>query len=133
MGINYTNSFMTVSADSGANSGTPPPRPGTVAALQYAMLSAAPYRHTSADVIFAAYAGRNLAEGADLPSERAAFFSRSQACLRASPLVKTYGWGLHHDDQGRVALVGMETSAYAEFAEREDLTIVLGMRNKRAK
>lgn len=56
----------------------------------------------------------------------------SQACLRASPLVKQFGWGLHHDEAGRVAAYGVETEEYRKLATRADLKIVTGMRRHKA-
>jgi len=132
MSVNYTNCFIMVSAGCKAEFGTAPTKAGTVAALQYEMLAASPYRHTSEDVIFGAYEARNLPDTADLGAERAAFFAKPQACLRASPLVKTYGWGLHHDAMGRVALAAVESPVYAAFLEQDGLDIVAGMRSKRA-
>ena len=40
------------------------------------------------------------------------FFARPQACLRGSPLPKTYGWRLLFDDDGRVALCAVESPVY---------------------
>ena len=51
---------------------------------------------------------------ADRPAARAEFFSR--ACLRSSDLGKRDGWGLHHDAEGRVALVAVDSPEYAAFA-----------------
>ena len=60
-----------------------------------------------------------------------AFFANPQACLCTSPLVKTYGWGLHHDAQSRVAAYAVDSPEYRAFAKRKDLQIVRGMRNSR--
>jgi len=38
-----------------------------------------------------------------------------QPCFRASPLTKTYGFGIHCDSSGKVALCGMETEEYQGF------------------
>jgi Family of unknown function (DUF6157) len=63
---------------------------------------------------------------------RAVFFSKGQACLRASPLVKQYGWGVHHDAKGRVALIAAESPEYAALSASHRLTRVPGMRSSRA-
>ena len=68
---------------------------------------------------------------ADRDEARAAFFARPKACLRASPLVKQYGWGLHHDAHGRVAAYGVETAAYRKFLTRTDVGVVAGMRGRK--
>ncbi|WP_342481620.1 DUF6157 family protein [Paenibacillus sp. FSL L8-0340] len=33
-----------------------------------------------------------------------ALFSKSNPCLRASMLSKRYGWGMHFNDEGKIAL-----------------------------
>jgi hypothetical protein len=63
---------------------------------------------------------------------REEFFGKSHACMRASALAKTYGWGLHFDSDGRVALVGVETDRYRELASDTSLSHTRAMRSKRA-
>lgn len=60
------------------------------------------------------------------------FFARPQACLRASPLPKTYGWGLHFDATGRVALYAVESPEYKRFIEDESISHLKAMRSRRA-
>jgi len=48
-------------------------------------------------------------------NEREQFFSKEQPCFRTSPLTKTYGFGIHSDSNGKVALYGMETKEYQQF------------------
>lgn len=128
---NYRSAFISVSPDSACEVARVPDKPGSVAWLQWKMVSDSPYRFTSDDVIFAVHAERNAIAEAERPAARAAFFSRGQPCLRSSPLVKTHGWGVHHDAEGRVALVPVDAPGYAEYLERDDLTVVAGMRSKR--
>lgn len=111
-------------------------RPKSVATLEYELIAGAPCTHTHEDVQFAVHLARTRAStllGADAPSiSRAEFFSKSHACMRASALPKTYGWGLHFDDHGRVALVGVETDRYRQLASDPSLTHMPAMRSKRA-
>ncbi len=79
------------------------------------MISEHPYRYTSGDVIFTVFADRHGIAEQERTAEREVFYSRSQACLRASELGKRYGWGIHADAAGRIALVGVETPRYTEF------------------
>lgn len=132
MTTNYTDTFITASADSKATAGTVPTKPGTIAAEQYRLLSERPYQLTSDDLLFEVHAIRNGIAEADRTAERAAFFAKPKACLRASPLVKQFGWGLHHDAEGKVAAHGVETDAYRALANRADLKVVPGMRSSRA-
>lgn len=110
--------FVTVAADTRATTAsTPPPRdPPSVAARCHTMIAEAPYTHTSDDVLFTVYADRAAIPDAERLVARAAFFSKGQPCFRASPLTKQYGWGVHHDADGRIALVPMESAAYAQLA-----------------
>jgi hypothetical protein len=130
--VNYRNAFIAVSPDTKATAGTRPTRPGTVAALQHDLLAEAPFEMTSDDLYVRVEAARRGLGEADWPALRAEIFAKPQACLRASPLVRSYGWGVHHDAEGRVALIGCESEAYARLAEDSDLTQTRGMRSKRA-
>ncbi|WP_431855762.1 DUF6157 family protein [Azospirillum sp.] len=132
MSTNYRNTFITVSPDCGAAQGTVPAKAESVAGLQHALLRERPYAITSDDLLFEVFARRNDIAETDRPQARAAFFAKPQACLRVSPLVKQYGWGLHHDGDGRVALHAVESDDYRRLLARPDLTIVAGMRNRRA-
>jgi hypothetical protein len=53
--------------------------------------------------------------------------------MRASPLTKRYGWGVHHDAQGRMSLLALESEEYARFASGEvpGVELVAAMRSKR--
>jgi hypothetical protein len=120
----YRDTLITVSADCPVQRGTVPEKVGTVAAVQHGLL-ATPHALTSDDLLFAAHRARGGEK------EREAFFARPQACLRASPLVKQFGWGLHSDGEGRVALVGMETAEYRALLDNPAVAKTPGMRSKR--
>ncbi|WP_040167864.1 DUF6157 family protein [Microbacterium gorillae] len=132
---NYVGAFIEVSPDTKAAAATEPPSRGsslTVAEAQYRLLSEHPYEFTSDDVLFTVHADRAGIADADRPAAREAFFAKGQACLRASPLSKTYGWGTHHDADGRVALVPMESEEYARLAADPALKHHAAMRSARA-
>lgn len=131
---NYTNSFIEAAEDCPAEAGIEPPVRGdkkSIANLQFDILRDSPYKHTSDDVLFQVYAIRNDLTESELPSEREKFFSKGQACLRASPLTKSYGWGIHSDHNGNVALYGCDTEKYKDFTERDNLKVLKAMRSKR--
>lgn len=128
---NYFDTLITISPDCPAGEGAVPPKPGTVAAMQYEKLMAAPYSRTSDDLLFEIFAERNGIPVAGRVEARAAFFSEGQPCLRSSPLVKSYGWGVHHGAAGRVAIFGAETAQYRDLVERGNVTKVTGMRSQR--
>jgi hypothetical protein len=122
---NYRNTLITISSDSPVNAGTIPEKPGSVAGVQHALLAARPYALTSDDLLHAAH----LARGGD--KDRETFFAKPQACLRASPLVKQFGWGLHQDDAGCVALIAMESADYARLLADPSVAKKPGMRRSR--
>jgi hypothetical protein len=129
---NYRDTFITVSPDCPAMEGTVPPKPGTVAALQHERLLASPYTMTSDDLLFGVFADRNAIAEKDRAAARSAFFSKGQPCMRSSPLVKTYGWGVHHDAKERVAIYPLGSPQYDALAEGKAKSVVAGMRSKRA-
>ena len=136
---NAFNTFIRVAEDCPARNGEEPqPRGGrpTVATLQYQMVAGSPYKFTSDDVVFATSApGRALDAKATRTARslaREAFFSRGQACMRASPLGKRFGWGVHADAQGRIAIYAVDSKRYQALAADPDITQVRAMRSKRA-
>jgi Family of unknown function (DUF6157) len=131
---NYTDTFIAIADDSPATQGEVPPTKGdtrTVANIQYDMISKLPYKYTSDDVLFQVYAERNDLTKSELAKAREQFFSKGQPCLRASPLTKRYGWGVHCNKDGKVALVGCETSEYKKFLADKTLEVVKAMKSKR--
>ncbi|WP_295010500.1 DUF6157 family protein [uncultured Microbacterium sp.] len=82
-------------------------------------------------MIFATWALRHGIDPED-SSAREAFFARGQACLRASPLGKRYGWGVLSDAEGRVTLVARESEDYARHAADPALAHTRAMRSRRA-
>jgi len=137
--VDYVNTFITVAPDSAADAGSAPPakESPTVAERMHAMIVDAPYVHTSGDVIFTVWADRRDIPEAERPASRAEFFSKGQACLRSSDLGKRYGWGVHSDAEGRVAIYGIDSPEYAAFAtgtspiDGTEVTVRPAMRSKR--
>jgi Family of unknown function (DUF6157) len=127
---NYRSTLIAVAPDTKAKRASVPEKAGTVAALQYKRLAAAPYTMTSDDLIFSVHCERSRIDPND--TERAKFFAKPQACLRASPLAKTHGFGLHHDEKGRVALVPMESDLYSTLRKQPGSRVVAAMRTRRA-
>jgi Family of unknown function (DUF6157) len=123
---NYYNTLILVSGDCSVEVSTPPEKPETIAGRQFAMLFELPFAHTSDEILFAI---ENDRKG---PVTSGEFFSRPQACLRASPLVKKHGFGLISDIEGRVALVGMESAEYARLLLDPSVAKLAGMRSARS-
>lgn len=131
---NYFNTFIQVADDSPAVAGEVPPVKGdnkTAANIQFEMVKQHPYTYTSDDVLFAVYAQKNDLTKSELKKAREQFFSKGQPCFRASPLTKRYGWGVHSDENGKIALYGCETEAYKNFSTDKKLTVVKAMKSAR--
>lgn len=132
---NYQNTFIAIADDSTAAKGEVPADKNsskTVARLQFELISKNPYRYTSDEVLFSVYTQRNEITAAKLPEARRIFFSKGQACLRASALGKRYGWGIHHNKDSKIALYGCDTSEYQRFLDRADTKVVKAMQSKKA-
>ncbi|MGQ9367768.1 DUF6157 family protein [Azospirillum sp. ST 5-10] len=129
---NYFQTLILCSSDCPAEAGTVPTKPGTVAAVQFELVSAAPYAMTSDDLLLAVESRRKSMPPDELERFRTVFFCRPRACLRTSPLVKAYGWGIHSDASGRIAVIGRETDRYAALVQDGGVRKVAGMRSRRA-
>ncbi|WP_432494156.1 DUF6157 family protein [Kineococcus auxinigenes] len=141
--MGYRDTFISVAGDCRAATGQAPParaRP-TVAGVQHAMLTARPGHYTQEEVLLASSPGLRAREDVgdleQLPAEElqrllVEHFAQPRACLRASPLPKTYGWGLHHDEHGRITLHAVDSAEYARLSTDTSLTQLEAMRSRRA-
>ena len=140
MDLNYYRTLIAVADDCPVQQAVVPTPRGnkvTVAVLQYEMLADHPHQHTQEDVLFHSWMARQefakSRSKAEVAQLRKHFFSKPQACLRASPLPKTYGWGLLFDEQGKVALCAMESKEYKRIVETPGpIKILKAMRSSRA-
>ncbi len=131
---NYTNTFIEIADDSTIAHGEIPPVKGekrTVANIQFDIISKNPYQFTSDDVLFQVYADRNDLTVPEYEEARRTFFSKGQACFRASPLTKKYGWGIHNNEEGKIALYGAETLMYEKLMKDEEVKKVKAMRSSK--
>jgi|SRR5690625_3543654 len=131
---NYINTFIRISEDCPVRTAEIPPLGGvskTIARRQYEWLSKRPYQFTSDTLLFGIHAERHHLPGDDIEEEQKKFFSKGQPCLRTSPLAKRYGWGFHHDERGRVALIPYGSDEYTRFAGDENLTQLTALRSRR--
>jgi hypothetical protein len=134
-----TNTFVLIAPDCPASSGiVPMPRGAvpTVPFLQYQILSARPYSLTQEDLMLEVYVRREglTPEEAEARAAEihALLFGKPYPCMRASALPKRYGWGVHHDVAGRIALFGVESPEYRRFAGGAGgVEVVTAMRSKR--
>ncbi|MDN5477635.1 MAG: DUF6157 family protein [Chryseobacterium sp.] len=59
------------------------------------------------------------------------FFSKGQPFLRSSPLAKRYGFGIHHNKEGKVAIFAVDSKEYQNFLSDETIKKVKAMRSKK--
>jgi len=130
---NYFDTFIEVAEDTKAGCGTKPPAKDkkTVAEMQYELLANNPYKFTSDDILFQVFAERNDLTKAEYKQAREQFFSKGQACLRCSPLTKTYGYGIHADSNGKAAIYGMETDEYQKYLADTNTKKVKAMKSSK--
>ncbi|GAB5527000.1 MAG: DUF6157 family protein [Roseivirga sp.] len=131
---NYENTFIEIAEDCPCSKGEIPPLKGdkkSLANLQFEMLRDKPYKYTSDDVFFAVYATRKDMIESEQEAARQQFFSKGQPCFRASPLTKRYGWGVHSNTEGKVALYAVESEDYQAFVSDQGVAKVKAMRTKR--
>lgn len=131
---NYFNTFIEIADDSPAAGGEVPPQRGadkSVAQMQFEMVADHPYEYTSDEVLFTVYAVRKDLTEAELEEEREKFFAKGQACFRASPLTKRYGWGVHSNEEGKIALYAAESPEYEQFVKDNSVKKTKAMRSKR--
>lgn len=130
---NFFDTFIIVAEDTKVSCGINPAAKNkkTVAEMQYEMIAKNPYKYTSDDILFQVFADRNELTKSEYEQARKQFFSKGQPCFRASPLTKTDGFGIHNDNNGRVALYGMETDEYQKFLADSKITKVKAMKSKK--
>ena len=136
--MNYINTFIAVSPDTKAKVGTVPPARSSkpsIAQLEYGLIAPQPYMLTQEEVQFAVHVQRTGITPAQLKAKRnklwAAFFSKPMACMRTSPLTKSYGWGLHFNPEAKVALVAVESPEYQRLSSSAAIEQTRAMRSKR--
>ncbi len=133
--MNYYNTSIEVAKDFSVTVADVPKTKSdakTTRVLQYDTIAEQPYEYTQEDVLFASFFARGGIPDEDRTEERRTFFSRIQSCLRRSALGKRYGWEIHHDHEGKVALYAIESDAYKRFVEDSPLSHLKAMRSSRA-
>jgi len=131
---NYFDTFIEVAEDTKAVCGTKPPSKNdkkTIAEMQYDFIANGPYKYTSDDIFFQVFADRNDLSKAEYKQAREQFFSKGQPCFRASPLTKTYGFGIHCNSEGKIAIYGVETQEYENFVANKNLKKIKAMKSSR--
>lgn len=131
---NYIDTFIEIAEDCPVFNGEIPKPKGkskTVAEMQFELISKNSYKLTSDDIFFQVYADRNDLTKEEYKKAREEFFSKGQPCFRASPLTKRYGFGVHSDSNGKIAIFGRETKEYEQFLSDIKIQKVKAMRTSK--
>jgi hypothetical protein len=136
--VDYTSTFITVAPDfAGSTAVEPEPRRDvpTIASETFSLIASEPYRLRSSDVIFRVWASRHDVEPSS-DAEWKKFYSQPHACLRSSDLGKRYGWGIHADAEGRLAVYPVGSPEYEALAagtapDGSTVTVKAAMRSSR--
>ncbi|MFC5649833.1 DUF6157 family protein [Paenibacillus solisilvae] len=143
MDWNYYNTLITVSSDCPAQRGMIPPdkKSGrTKPSIEFELIANHPYTYTQEEILYEVHVRHKeipedelAMRGVQLKDE---FFRKPMPCLRASMLPKKYGWGIHFDADGKMALVPMESPDYQHFLDdgaSGGVKLVPAMRNAKKK
>jgi Family of unknown function (DUF6157) len=131
---NYKDTFIQVAEDCPVAMGEVPPTKGpvkTMATLQFNMLIDHPYQYTSDEVLFECYAQKNSVPPSGYREAREIFFSKGQPCFRASPLTKRYGWGVHADEYGKIAIYAQDSTEYRKLASNKKMQQLKAMKGSK--
>ena len=133
--MNYYETLIEVADDCpAAEAQVPQTRGGkkTKAVVEYELLVKHPYEYSEEDIAFETYAVLHDIPKAIWPKERKKFLSKGHPHLRVSPLAKRYGWGIHNNAEGKIALVGVESPEYERLVNDPRTTKIKAFRSTRA-
>lgn len=138
--MSYTDTFIRVAEDCPVEMGIPPVSDRSalpVHVIQYNLLTEKPYRYNHEELLYQVHVRHKGVSEEERETRREAIwaelFSKSHPCLRASMLPKKYGWGIHYDAAGRIALYAKESPEYDYYTSGGEAGVKLlnAMRNKR--
>jgi hypothetical protein len=133
--MNYYDTLIEVADDCPAHEAQVPRTRGakkTKAVVEYELLAKHPYKYTEEDIAFEMHAVLHDIPKAIWPTERKKFLSKGHPHLRVSALAKRYGWGIHNNAEGKIALVAVESSEYKQLLNDPRITKIMAFRSKRA-
>ena len=136
--MSYKNTFVKVSEDCPVLAAEIPvaknsKKPAHV--IQYEILTQNPYRFDHEELIWEVNVQQKEISKEVLESEgeemKAQMFSKGHPCMRASALVKRYGFGAHYNEHGKIAVYPLGSPEYAQFLKQENIKVLAGMRSKK--
>jgi Family of unknown function (DUF6157) len=136
--MSYFNTFIQISADSPIDFGEIPVSKNdkkTAHQLQYELLTQRPYHYDHESLIWEIFVLQkdlyNTGEDEKLII-KTNLFSKGHPCLRASSLLKRYGFGAHYNHEGKIALYAADSPEYERYSNDLSLKQLYGMRSARA-
>jgi hypothetical protein len=135
MSMNYYDTLIEVADDCPVSEAQVPQARGakkTKPVVEYEMLAKHPYKYTEEDIAFETYAVLQDIPKAIWPKERQKFLSKGHPHLRVSALPKRYGWGIHNNAEGKIALIAVESPEYKQLMNDPGITKIRPFRSKRA-
>jgi hypothetical protein len=136
--MSYVNAFIQVAADTKASMASSPIEKNgrkTIAVLEFELIANHPYEYTQEEVQFHVHLQRAGVSAAEAEKRHQKlwleFFSKPCACMRTSPLPKTYGWGLHFNAEGKVAVVPVGSKDYQRLKNDPSIQQFRAMQSKR--
>jgi hypothetical protein len=96
------------------------------------LLAKHPYKYTEQDIAFEVYAVLHDIPKVSRPKERERFLGKGHPHLRASALAKRYGWGIHNNAEGKIALLAVESAEYLHLMKDPRTAKVKAFRSARA-
>ena len=133
--MNYYDTLIEIAADCPVSAAYVPQARGgkkTKPAVEYELLAKHPYTYTEEDIAFEVYAVLHEIPKASRPREREKFLSKGHPHLRVSALPKRFGWGIHNNTEGKIALVAVESPEYRRLLRDPGTTKVKAFRSTRA-
>jgi uncharacterized protein DUF6157 len=133
--MNYYDTLVEVADDCPVSAAQVPQVRGgkkTKAVVEYELLVDHPYTYTEEDIAFEVYAVLHDIPKAKWPTERKKFLSKGHPHLRVSALAKRYGWGIHNNAEGKLALIAVESPEYKRLLKDPRTTKVKAFRSTRA-
>lgn len=136
--MSYLNTFIKVSDDCPVHNSEIPVSKGDkkpAHVLQYELLTSNPNRYGHEELIYELFIRHKQIPETTITTDAekisTELFSKGHPCLRASALIKRYGFGAHDNDQGKIAIYPMESSEYNMFLQDKSISCLAGMRSKR--
>jgi hypothetical protein len=133
--MNYHDTLIEVADDCPVTEAEVPRARGakkTKALVEYELLVNRPYKYTEEDIAFDVYAILHEIPKAIWLEERKQFLSKGHPHLRVSALPKRYGWGIHNNSDGKIALIAVESPLYKQLLNDPRITKIKAFRSTRA-